>query len=126
MYLSNISRVNLTASLMILRGELFWYSHPAKSLLAEDVKSGLANKMPPKELRVSRDKYMALKLKTFRKHIYQEKAKQRASPFWRLKRNNAGQKKREQERVEMRVWWMDQRLEEDIDNATSRLSSLDM
>jgi len=108
------------------RGEPFWYNHPAKSLLAEDVKSGLADKMPPKELRESREEYKAFKLETFRKHIYQEEGKQRASPFWRLKRNDAGQKKREQERVEMRVRWMDQRLEEDIDNATSRLSSLNM
>ena len=108
------------------RGELFWYNHPAKSLLAEDIKIGLANKLPPKELHESREEYKAFKLETFRKHIYQEQAKQRAAPYWRLKRNNAGQKKREQERGEMRVRWMDQRLEEDIDDVASRLSDLQM
>ena len=74
------------------RGEPFWYNHPANDLLAADVKCGVACKLKPKQLYATRPEYRQFKLETFRKHIYQEQARQRAAPYWRLKRNIAAQK----------------------------------
>ena len=58
---------------------MFWHNHPVKDLLAEDVKNGLANELAPKVLHETREEYKVFKLETFRKHIYQEKSKQRSS-----------------------------------------------
>jgi len=87
------------------RGEPFWYIHPAKSLLMEDVESGLAYEIKPVALRDTKEEYQQFKLKTFRKHVDQEKERQRAAPYWRHKRNIAARQKIEEERSEMRRQW---------------------
>ena len=87
------------------RGEPFWYNHPAKILLRNDVESGLSNKIPPAALRDTREEYKQFTLHTFRKHVYQEQERQRAAPFWRLKRNIAAQTKLVKERDELKWQW---------------------
>ena len=98
------------------RGEPFWYNHPAKSLLAKDVESGLAYNIKPKVLRETKPEYKQFSLKTFRKHIHQEKEKQRAAPFWRHKRNTAAQEKIAKEREEMKQQWK-------VDQVAAKLDS---
>lgn len=92
------------------RDEPFWYNHPAKALLKEDVESGLAYDLKPVALRETREEYQQFKLKTFRKHIYQEKERQRAAPYWRLKRNIAARQMIEKEREEMKRQWTIERM----------------
>ena len=92
------------------RDEPFWYNHPAKALLKEDVESGLAYDLKPVALRETREEYQQFKLKTFRKHIYQEKGRQRAAPYWRLKRNIAARQMIEKEREEMKRQWTIERM----------------
>ena len=52
-----------------------------------------------------KEEYQQFKLKTFRKHIHQEKERQRAAPYWRHKRNIAARQQIEDERAEMRRQW---------------------
>lgn len=96
------------------RGEPFWYIHPAKAFLIEDVESGLAYDIKPAALRETRDEYKEFKLKTFRKHVDQEKERQRAAPYWRYKRNIAARQQIEKEREEMRIQWTVDRLGEKL------------
>ena len=60
----------------------FWNTHPAADLLKEDELRGTTKKMKPIKLWESRPEYKDLPLSIFRKHIYQERAKQLALPFW--------------------------------------------
>ena len=78
---------NYPASKRTDRGELFWYNHPAKDLLREDVKSGRAFELTPAALRDTRKEYQDFLPKTSCKHVYPEKEKQPALEYWRLKRN---------------------------------------
>lgn len=96
------------------KGEPFWYNHPAKSLLAEDVKSGLASDMKPADLWLTRDEYQEFTLKTFRAHIYQEKEKQRARPYWRKRRDEQAKIELDKEREKMKQEWMDDRFRLDF------------
>lgn len=96
------------------RGEPFWYIHPAKAFLIEDVESGLAYDIKPAALRETRNEYKEFKLKTFRKHVDQEKERQRAAPYWRYKRNIAARQQIEKEREEMRLQWTVDRLGEKL------------
>ena len=59
------------------RGEPFWDTHPAKLLLREDVKAGKHLDMKPQVLHQTRPDYQAFSLKTFRRHVYQEKRHQK-------------------------------------------------
>ena len=102
--------INIPHNEMTDRGEPFWYNHPAKSLLKEDVESGLAYDLKPAALRETREEYKQFKLKTFRKHIYQEQERQRAAPYWRHKRNIAARQMIEREREEMRRQWTVERM----------------
>ena len=102
--------INIPHNEMTDRGEPFWYNHPAKSLLKEDVESGLAYDIKPAALRETREEYKQFKLKTFRKHIYQEQERQRAAPYWRHKRNIAARQIIERERAEMRRQWTVERM----------------
>ena len=74
------------------RNKLFWDSHPAKQQLTEDTKSGKAASMKPKEIYQSQSVYQEFSLDDFRKHIYQEKYKQIAGPYWQMKRNKTALK----------------------------------
>jgi hypothetical protein len=74
------------------RNKLFWSSHPAKQQLIEGTKSGKAASMKPKELYQTQSVYQEFSLKDVRKHIYQEKYKQIAGPYWQMKRNKTALK----------------------------------
>jgi hypothetical protein len=69
------------------RGKMFWSSHAAKHQLVADMKCGKASEMRPKDLYKSHNAYQDFSLEDFRKHIYQEKYKQLAGPYWQKKRN---------------------------------------
>ena len=71
----------------------FWNNHPASDLLEKDEKSGIAKSMKPAKLWESRKEYQDFPLRVFRKHLYQERMKQLAAPFWQHKRNQKAQKK---------------------------------
>ena len=62
-----------------------------------DEEDGTARSMLPRNLWKSRKEYQDFTLKTFRKHIYQERLKQLAAPYWQHKRNEAGEKKRRED-----------------------------
>ena len=96
------------------RGELFWYNHPAKDLLREDVKSGRAFELTPAALRDTRKEYQDFLPKTFCKHVHQEKEKQRASEYWRLKRNIVAQKQHQKEQEEHRNKWISQQMVDEM------------
>ena len=101
------------------RGLPFWNNHPASELLKNDEASGVAAGMTPKQLRMSRKEYQDFPLPVFRKHIYQERSKQLAAPFWQHKRNKNAMKKLEEAQEMMSEWhqvWMNQNMEGLVDN----------
>ena len=103
------------------RGEPFWYRSPAKKALAEDVKSGLAYTLKPQVLRETNEEYKKFTLKTFRQHVHQEKEKQRAAPFWRMKRNIAARYQIEKEQKDMRCQWMENRINQVVNDTSDIL-----
>lgn len=86
------------------RGVPFWNNHGASELLKEDVRSGNAQKMKPRKLWESREEYQCFPLRIFRKHIYQERTKQLAAPYWQDKRNKNARKKYEDGQELMKKW----------------------
>jgi hypothetical protein len=109
-----------------VRGEPFWHRHAAKNLLADDVESGLAYELKPELLRLTRAEYQEFTLHTFRKHIHQEKEKQRAAPYWRHKRNIAALIQLVKDREVHKQEWMDKRAQVDIDKAESSFGRLNL
>jgi hypothetical protein len=112
------------AKKLTCRGEPFWNTHCAKDLLADDVKSGLAFELKPELLRETRQEYKDFTLRTFRKHVHQEKEKQRADPYWRHKRNIVGMFKLLKDRGINKDDWIDTRLQVEIDEATCALANI--
>lgn len=113
-----------TAKNVTCQGEPFWNTHPAKHLLADDVKSGLAYELKPELLRHTRREYMEFTLHTFRKHIHQEKEKQRADPYWRHKRNIKAMMELAKQRGLNKEAWMETRVQSEIESATSALAQI--
>ncbi len=87
------------------RGEPFWDTHPAKLLLREDVKAGKHLDMKPQVLHQTRPDYQAFSLKTFRRHVYQEKRHQRELPMRVARRNKKAQYKYDKEVKENIALW---------------------
>lgn len=99
------------------RDEPFWNRHTARKLLKEDVESGRANLMKPGELRQTRPEYQDFKSSTFAKHVYQEKSKQRAAPYWQVKCKKICQRLREEQAEESkRDWIQRRRFETDLED----------
>ena len=96
------------------RGVPYWDSHPASSLLAEDVRDGTADMIKPKELHQMRIQYTEFPLKVFRQHIYQERRRLREEPGWVEKRNKLAQKMHENEMNALSEEWDTKRKEADI------------
>jgi len=94
----------LPANEITNRGVPFWNKHSASKLLEQDEASGVAKKMKPKQLWQSRIEYKDFPLSVFRKHIYQERTKQLAAPYWQYKRNQIAKKKFEDAQQEMKRW----------------------
>ena len=101
------------------RGEPFWYNHLAKASMEDDVRNGLADEMQPKDLYTTRAEYKEFTPKTFRKHVHQEKERQRASAYWRMKRNIAAQREHDREQEERRNRWIDSH---NVDEAAQMLN----
>ena len=64
--------------------------------------------MQPKQLWKSRVEYQDLPLPVFRKHIYQERMKQLAAPYWQYKRNEIATKRFEKAQKELKEWHQNQ------------------
>ena len=60
--------------------------------------------MKPHQLWESRSEYQEFPLKVFRKHIYQERTKQLAVPYWQYKRNKNATEKYEQIEAMLKEW----------------------
>lgn len=93
----------------------FWNQHPAAALLCEDERNGTARSMKPQELWNSRTEYKDFPLSVFRKHIYQERMKQLAAPFWQHKRNKAAAKTNEVEAQHIGEEWFQNRVSLTVD-----------
>lgn len=107
-------------------GEPFWNKHPAKDCLAEDVRSGLAYELKPADLRATRKEYQEFSAFTFRKHVHQEKEKQRSKPYWRHKRNIEATIKLAKERMSQKHNWADTRAKVELDQVTSLLGQMNL
>jgi len=92
--------------------------------LAGDVKSSRANNLKPEALRKTSEEYQKFTEKTFRGHIYAEKEKQRAAPFWRMRRNIAARFQIEREQEEMRCQWMAGRSNQVINDTADALKDV--
>ena len=87
------------------RGYPLWGYHSANSLMKEDVKSGLAYRIKPSELRMMRDEYQQFPGVVFLGHVHQEKRSQREAGYWMSKRNkDAGFKLEEEAENEKKEW----------------------
>jgi hypothetical protein len=67
---------------------------------------------------------MEFTLHTFRKHIHQEKEKQRADPYSRHKRNIKAMMELAKERGLSKEAWMETRVQSEIECATSALAQI--
>ena len=89
------------------RGMRFWNTHPASKLLRKHIEmemTGTIEKMKPQEIWATEEDYQSFDLNVFRKHIYQERRRQLAAPFWQVKRNkNARKQCKEVEQV-LKQW----------------------
>lgn len=100
------------------RGYPFWHTHPASILLKDHVTDemlGKVEKMKPHQLWNLTVEYQDFPLSIFRKHLYQERSKQLAAPYWQHKRNKNAQKKHE-EREEMLKEWNNMQMNRKVDS----------
>ena len=106
-YCRDMIVINQTSSGLTIRGYPFWHTHTASKLLKEDVAeemAGVKEKTKPSQFWRSRTAYQDFPLHVFRKHIYQERTKQLAAPYWQHKRNQNA-RKRYEETAEMLSEW---------------------
>jgi len=89
------------------RGYPFWNDHLASELLSKDEMTGVAKELKPIKLWQLRKEYQDFPLVVFRKHIYQERNKQLAAPFWQHRRNKNAKKQFEEAQEMMREWHQD-------------------
>jgi hypothetical protein len=76
------------------RGEPIWNSHPAKPLLASDVKDRLHIGVIPSVFQKTRPEYLDFKLRVFKGRIYQEIRRQKYIFYLNLKRAEKLRKQR--------------------------------
>ena len=105
------------------RGKLFWSAHAAKQQLIEDTKSGKTVEMKPAELYKSQSCYQEFSLTDFRKHVYQEKYKQLAGPYWQKKRNQIAQREHLEEVDRMYSEFLHSNYEENLHAITVGLQN---
>ena len=63
----------------------------------KDVKEGKKAEQLPSKLRMIRKEYQEFSVKTFCRHVHQEKRNQREESYWTLKQNKTGMRKHEEE-----------------------------
>ena len=107
------------------KGKPIWRDHTASDLLKSDTKSGKAEKVKPKQLWESREEYQKFSLEDFTKHVYQEKYRQLAGPYWQKKRNKAALKEHEKRVAVMHREWHHSRWVENVDELADKLDKLD-
>lgn len=117
-------RLNFPPKEITARGKLSWSKHKAKDQLILDTKSGKAGKTRPKQLWESNASYQCFSLEDFRKHVYQEKYRQLAGPYWQKKRNKAAYKEHEKAVKKMYHEWHQTKWEEEIEVAREYLDNL--
>jgi len=114
-------RATFPPSERTVRDEPFWNRHVAKEKLKDDVERGLAD-VKPSKLRETRPEYKDFKPATFSKHVFQEKSKQRAAPYWQVKCKKIGQKLREEQVEELeRNWIQSKKFETDLEDVINQL-----
>ena len=113
--------LSCTKRVLTSRGKRFWGDHPAKDRLIDDTKSGKTRELKPKELWKSHEDYQDFSLKDFRKHIYQEKYRQLAGPYWQKKRNKAALKEQEKTVEKMYQEWQHTKWGVDMDDLVQEL-----
>ena len=88
------------------RGIPFWYKHEASRLVEEYVSQEIegAAKIKPQLLWKSRKEYQEFPLDVFRKHLYQERTKRLAAPYWQHKRNAHARKRYEEVEAMLKEW----------------------
>ncbi len=84
------------------RGYPHWDNHPAKEHLEDDVHNGIANTMPPRELRMTRLIYQEFPEDIFCVRVHAEKRKQSEQTFWVAKQNKTAMACHLKEAAEMR------------------------
>lgn len=97
----------LSMSSQLVRDIPLWNTHAASDMLkthVEDEVCGIIDRKKPQELWKSQKEYQDFPLQIFRKHIYQERQKQLAAPFWQHKRNVNAQKKFEEVDLMLKEW----------------------
>ena len=108
-------------------GQIFFYSvkflkwSPNNQLSSTLLLSGVGISLKPQVLRETNEEYKKFTLKTFRQHVHQEKEKQRAAPFWRMKRNIAARYQIEKEQKDMRCQWMENRINQVVNDTSDIL-----
>lgn len=120
--------LKLPQSTMTSRGIPFWHKHAAKELLKKHVESemsGSIGRMKPVQLWKSRAEYQDFPLAIFRKHIYQERTKQLAAPYWQYKRNKNA-RKRFEEAEEMLKEWSEAYFNKNVDALAVDLENIDL
>ncbi|EJK44799.1 hypothetical protein THAOC_36630 [Thalassiosira oceanica] len=109
-----------------LRGKPIWNIHPAKLELIEDTKNGKTRQMKPKELWKTSEQYQDFVLEDFRKHIYQERYRQLAGPYWQQKRNKSAQKAHDDTVEKLLCEWHDAKLRDDTSCVMTAMEELDL
>ena len=79
-----------------------WDDHQAKQQLEDDVYNGVADKMPPKQLWLTRQSYQEFPEQIFCVRLHAQKRKQREQTFWVAKRNKSAMNRHLKEAAEMR------------------------
>ena len=89
------------------KGIPFWSNSQASELLRQHVSDemeGKAQRTKPQQLWESRIEYPKFPLPIFCKHIYQERTKQLAAPYWRHNRNTNASKKYKETEAMLKEW----------------------
>ena len=123
MRLFDLHRAGRSKRSISSRGKQIWRDHPAKEKLIEDTKSGRAQELKPKELYESCEEYMHFSLEDFRKHVYQEKYRQIAGPYWQQKRNTAALREQEKKVNELFAEWGESKYDEDLTDNTNMFAN---
>lgn len=80
--------------------------------------------MKPALLQATRKEYGEFGALTFRKHIHQEKEKQRAAPYWRHKRNMNAMLEHVKQRASNKDDWVHRKVQVDIEKAECKLGQI--
>ena len=117
-------RMNCPQRTVSSRGKPIWHRHSARGVLVTDTKSGKAGKMKPKELWLSNEHYQDFSLDDFRRHIYQEKYRQLAGPYWQAKRNKIALKEHYKRVEKLYEEWHEAKHEKDMDHLVEEFQAI--